>query len=105
MRCLILAVAGLLSSAAFVVADDQRVIWVYEAGWYQQKDGKNWIEVNPDNYPEAKALQYVEVKRTEQYVELYDDSRKIVVRLFDSTEEHRVGDGKWETGYKGRWRK
>jgi hypothetical protein len=69
------------------------------------KEGKNWIEVNSDVYKEVKFVRYVEVRRTGQQVGRYDEGRKIAVRLCDCTGEHGVGEGRWGTGYKGRWRK
>jgi hypothetical protein len=90
-----------------LAADDQWELWLYEGGWSRHTEKDKWIEVNPDIYKdrEGRPINYVEVKRTKEYVELYDADRKIAVRLYDSTEEHRSGEGAWETGYKGRWKK
>jgi hypothetical protein len=108
MRGVLLAVAALLAltaAAPVAAAEDQRALWVYEGGWYQRKEGKTWIEVNPDIYKDGGRVRYVEVRRTKQFVELYDEGRKMAVRLYDCAEEHCVGEGEWVTGYAGRWRK
>ena len=108
MRFLTWAVIGVFAlslGCASAQDKDQRNLWLYEGGWYQKKDGKEWIELNFNTYAEGKVIRYAEVKRTEAFVELFDKERNIAVRLYDSTEEHKAGNDPWETGYKGRWKK
>jgi hypothetical protein len=83
----------------------ERVLWVYEAGWFEKKDGKAWIEVNRDVYNGAGKFEFKEVKRSDKYVELYDESRKLSVRLSDAHAELKVdGDDEWNALYDGRWK-
>jgi hypothetical protein len=83
----------------------ERTLWVYESGWFQKKEGKNWIEVNQENYDGPGKLNFREMKRTKEFVELNDDSRKISVRLYDKKVEFKQGDDEeWNHLYDGRWK-
>jgi hypothetical protein len=83
---------------------EARNAWVYRAsgreGRCVKDDGKQWIETTP----EGDEMVFVEKGRTEAYVELFDSSRAMWLRLYDERAEWRQGDGKeWSQLYRGRW--
>ncbi|MBM3980514.1 MAG: hypothetical protein FJ304_09550 [Planctomycetes bacterium] len=99
-------------SEAEVVAEkekgpDTRELWVYEGGWFARKKDGSWYEVNEENYRRQKSLSFREVKRTAEFVELYDANRKVSVRLGAGAMDARWdADGPnavWKPLYKGRW--
>jgi serine/threonine protein kinase len=87
---------------------DGRAVWAYTGGWFSTADGKTWIELSYNLYYDnaRKPRQFTEVKRTNEYVELYDASLKMSVRLHETKMEWR-SDGKdaWSPLLKGQWKK
>jgi hypothetical protein len=85
---------------------DTRTYWVYEGGWFAKAKDGSWYELNELTYRKlGKASKFKEAKRTKEYVELYDEERKVAVRLGEEGAEVRVGDGAdWEKLYTGRWK-
>src|SRR4051794_35820635 len=99
------AVLALNSSAD--EPSDTREYWVYEGGWFAKAKDGSWYELNEETQrKQGKPSQFKEVKRTKEYVELYDETRKVGVRISEAVSEARWdADGKdaeWKLLYKGR---
>src|SRR5215218_10665666 len=72
---------------------DTRAYWVYEGGWFAKSKDGSWYELNELTYRKlGKPTKFKEVKRTKEYVELYDEGRKVTVRLYDEGSEVRLSD-------------
>ena len=76
-----------------------RVFWRSSKGYFESTNGDQWVE----KYENAK-FNYVEIDRTNKYVELFDKSRNFSVRLHADHYDVKVKDkferrldGKWET--------
>ena len=83
----------------------ERTLWVYEAGWFEKKEGTSWIEVNRDIYNRAGKVDFKEVHRSDRFVEIYDSARKLTVRLSETRMEWREdGHEEWNLLYEGRWK-
>jgi hypothetical protein len=84
-----------------------RSLWVYDAGWFEKKNDKLWIEMNRDIERDIGThIDFEEVKRSNDYVQLYDSGRRMTVRLSDTKMEWRVdGNECWNTRYEGHWSK
>jgi hypothetical protein len=101
----------LLTLAPALVAEEaaDRTYWVYEGGWFARSKDKSWYEMNEEAFGKSKApWDFQEVKRTKEYVELRDDSRKVSVRLSESLAEYLGDDDKdreWKPLTKGRWKR
>lgn len=109
VTCVLLLAA--LSVAGFAAADepsDTRMYWVCEGGWFAKTRDGAWYELNEQTYRKlGKPARFREVRRTKEYVELYDEGRKVAVRLFEAGSEVRLSereDGAWEKLYSGRWK-
>src|ERR1022692_678213 len=81
-----------------------RNAWLYKAdgeqGWFKKEDGKQWIETTAD----GGQLAFEEVARTPKYIELFDKSRMIRVRLHADFAEFREGEKReWSRLTNGRW--
>jgi len=103
-----LCLLGVFPLSSLAQEKDYSKGWEYEGGFFYTKDGRTWIELSCVIYNtyEGKPLEYKEVKRTEEYVELYSASRKESVRLFAAEMERRKdGKDKWSPSEKGRWRR
>jgi hypothetical protein len=93
LACLVLFAAAAPSLAA------ERDYWRHSRGHFENTSGNTWVEKNG-----AVTHRYVEMKRTEDYVELYDSGRDVTVRLFDDScvvkikrrAFHEVYTGSWE---------
>jgi len=89
-------------------APDTRAYWVYEGGWFARSKDGSWYELNELTYRKlGNPSKFKEVKRTKQYVELYDENRKVAVRLSDDGSAARLSDREgapWEKLYEGRWK-
>src|SRR5262245_49056366 len=112
MRFLVVVSAAWLLAAPVSAIQDkpekkERTLWVYEGGWYQKIDGKNWIEVNYNVYNSNRGrFEFEEVNRTEEYVELHDKARKVSSRHYHDHHEWRNDNAaEWNRGYQGRWAK
>lgn len=80
-----------------------RSYWVYEGGWFIRSNGRTWYELNELTYRKfGEPVTFHEVRRTNGYVELYDEARQVAVRLHDEDSEVRVSartDAPWEPLY------
>jgi hypothetical protein len=81
-----------------------RNAWLYKAsgqdGWFKKEDGKSWMETTPD----GGQVQFDEVARTAKYVELFDRSRTMWLRLYAGHCEWRQGKKpEWNRLHDGRW--
>ncbi len=96
-----------LSSPLFVPqakADVGRV-WTYgenNGGYFEDRGGGKWVEF-VNNGPTT--FYFREVRRTQNSVLLYDESRVLWVEIFETTSRvrHSGTDG-WVFLYHGRWR-
>jgi hypothetical protein len=84
-----------------VLAAGDRTFWQHSQGHFENNAGTNWIEVAPGN----RRFDFVEKNRTEQYLDLYDQTRQCTVRLFDDRCMVKFGNGKFEKAYDGQWRR
>ena len=57
-----------------------RAKWVHGAGYFELVAPMQWKEVRPD----GSTAEFTEVDRTTEYVELYDRSRDVGIRLYES---------------------
>lgn len=84
----------------------RRTLWVYPSGSFEQKTKTTWVEINPDIRRDVGQFKFAEVKRTPDYVYLYDSSRKLTVRLSDGKMEWRLnGEDDWKFLYTGSWKR
>jgi hypothetical protein len=85
---------------------DTRTYWVYEGGWFAKSKDGSWCEMNELTHRKlGKTSRFKEVKRTKETVELFDEERKVGVRLSDEGSQVRVRpDADWEKLYTGRWK-
>jgi hypothetical protein len=111
MRVLILAVLFLLAivpATALGDEKDDRTVWAYEGGWFSTKDSKTWVELSYSIYNDnaGKPFEFKEVQRTKEHVVIYDGSRKLSVRLAETTMEWREdGQEQWNPLHKGQWKR
>lgn len=83
---------------------DTRQAWLYRAsgkpGWFVKVADKRWAETTPD----GGGFNFEEVGRTARYVELFDRSRTMWVRLDANRMEWRQGaKPAWNRLYDGKW--
>jgi len=109
MRWMLIMAAFL--AAAFVTtcgADDKsdnRTYWVYEGGWFAKDKDGSWYEYNEPTFRAlGKPGKFGEAKRTQQFLDLYDDSRRLYVRLWDKYAEKLSPKGDWVKTYDGKWK-
>ncbi len=83
-----------------IVAPPIRNAWVHEGGAFRNKKGSQWLETrNQDS-----DVQFKEVDRNDQYVELFDRNRRLRLRLHSDFAEFRMGtDPSWKRRFPGRW--
>jgi hypothetical protein len=95
-----LALAALLTLGvvATVQAGGERTYWRHSVGHFEKVDG-NWRERTED----GTLFRFVETDRTAQFVELFDRSRNIRVRLQATNCLVKDGNGPWEKNYTGKW--
>ncbi len=80
---------------------DERVMWQHSVGHFQKIKDDKWLEAWKTDRHE-----WVEKARTDEYVELYDASRKSTVRLFDNRCELKYdSEDKFKKHYDGKWKK
>jgi hypothetical protein len=84
---------------------DTRAYWVCEGGWFAKSKDGSWYEMNELTHRKlGKPVVFKEVKRTKESVELFDEDRKIGVRLSEDGSEVKLPGKEWEKLYKGRWK-
>ena len=81
-----------------------RINWNYKVsgkdGFFRKGAGKNWTETTPD----GGELGFEEVERVDKYVELFDASRTMWLRLHSEHAEWRQNkNAHWNRLYDGRW--
>ncbi len=105
----ILALLTAVCTAERCFADDKedtRTLWVYEGGWFAKAKDGSWSEFNETAFRKlGKPAKFGEAKRTKEFIDLYDDTRRVYVRLFEKHAETLSRKGQWEKLYTGRWKK
>jgi serine/threonine protein kinase len=95
-------------SAAPISVDFHRIMWRYASGGghFEHTSGNDWLETGGSG-PSCK---WKEIGRTAEYVELFDQTRDLTVRLhgdrqmdnFNGTKPFRkIRDGEWEKVFTG----
>jgi hypothetical protein len=93
-------VAGLLVLVCVTRSDAaEREYWRHSKGHFENTEKNKWTEKAPN----GETYHFIEVKRTEHYVELHDKGRDCTVRLHNTECEVKFGDGKFERYYEGKW--
>src|SRR5262249_55066408 len=78
---------------------EEHTSWRYDKGSFEKTKDGSWVEKAADG-----TYQFQEKERTDEYVELYDSTRKITVRLSANGCQVKVGDrGRFKPTYKGSW--
>src|ERR1700733_12745263 len=77
----------ILAFAASAQAQE-RNYWRYRGGHFENTSGNRWEERTED-----KTFHFTEIDRTEKYVELLDNNRKLIVRLYDDRQEDKPETG------------
>jgi len=83
----------------------ERAEWAYEtspegASGALRNTGENWTETRSDGI----TYRFAETGRTAEYVELYDSSRGLHVRLYADRMEWGRDGQQWTRGQSGSWR-
>jgi uncharacterized protein (TIGR03067 family) len=87
-----------------------RVHFVYhnhrldKEGYFKLTESNTWVEACPGV---GFTCTFKEVARNDDFVELYDESRRFGIRIYDrECVEHYSGlpDGEWRSLYRGAWR-
>lgn len=77
-----------------------RIVWTYAGGRFE-KDGENWIERDTSG---RIIYRFIEMQRGPEYVEIYDASRTLSLRMFSTHSIwRRDGMPDWANLYAGRW--
>jgi hypothetical protein len=109
-RSLLLALAGVvaaLSGEAAPAAPNnkpkgiaaRRTAWLYNKGSLKKLSSGQWLEVNTNG-----KSQFREIARNDNYVGLFDPTRKVHVRLYNrSMYWWSAEKRKWNFRYNGRW--
>jgi hypothetical protein len=82
--------------------DERRRIWRYDVnggGAFEHQRGRLWLELRRNGRP----IEYREVDRTPEYVELYDARRDLRVRIHDDVYYSSERGRRWSAGAEGRW--
>ncbi len=86
---------------------DSRHYWVYDSGWFTSDGQGGWEEVNEETRRRGQPWRFRETTRPEEYVEMYDQSRWVTVRLTATAmlvRWDRDGNAaRWEEYHKGQW--
>ena len=92
------AVLLFLSASPSHAAD--RIVWEYDGGYIENTQGQTWIERSP-----GANFTFRETDRNNDFVELFDNSRSLYVRLYnDKLFFRRATDPDWSFNKYGRWR-
>jgi len=60
-------------------AELRRVVWQYQGGYFKDAGGQGWVESNAGG-----TYHFREVRRTRDFVDLYDASRGFTARLYNN---------------------
>src|SRR5438874_1668548 len=89
---------GLVMGAAQATAP--RTQWLYQGGLFENTRGTTWVEKNFDG-----SFSFREVRRNSEFIELYDQSRDVSVRLYaDKCYGLFPNNPSWILLYAGGWR-
>jgi hypothetical protein len=95
----LLAGALALVFCSSVTAAERRY-WRHSTGHFENTTGNEWVEkIN------EKTWHFKEVKRTDAYVELYDKTRDLYVRLHNNKCWVKAAGKDYEDYYDGKWDK
>ena len=101
-RLTALALAAFLLAAAptaNAAPASARQAWLYNQGSFKVVQGTTWIEKNPTG-----VFHFKEAARNGEFVDLYDQSRKMTVRLYPTTMYWKLPTQKaWNYLYHGRF--
>jgi CubicO group peptidase (beta-lactamase class C family) len=73
--------------------------WRHDKGYFEHTGKNRWTE----NGPGGALFRFVEVKRTDTYVELFDKGRQCTVRLSPTECQVKFENGNFEKFYTGKW--
>jgi len=92
------AVIFVLCATSSHAAD--RIVWEYDGGYIVNTQGQAWVERGP-----GANFTFRETDRNSDFVELFDNSRSMYVRLYnDRLLFRRVTDSDWSFNKPGHWR-
>jgi hypothetical protein len=95
-----LTLLGTAAAPAFGQDKDIRHLWKFGAGnYFEQKGGTGWVEYGPKGITAT----FVETKRTDAFVEIFDKSRNVTVQLYKDHCDSKGGKEKFKLLYNGRW--
>jgi hypothetical protein len=101
IRQTVLAILTCVVTLAWVgtAAAAERDYWRHSRGHFENTVGNKWVEKIDD-----RTHRFMEVERTQKYVELYDASRDCTVRLYnDRCMVKKSGKPRFEEYWNGRW--
>jgi WD40 repeat protein len=76
-----------------------RKTWRFDNGFYENTRGNEWF-----TRAAGATYAYKEVARNDEFIELYDDTRKVGIRIYkDHLDIKNPGKAKWEFLHKGKW--
>jgi tetratricopeptide (TPR) repeat protein len=83
---------------------DERTVWRHSLGSFVKVGTDSWEERDKDN---KATYQFKELKRTDEYVHLYDGRRGMGVQLHKSEAllRYNTKESKWGRLYEGKWEK
>ena len=94
------SVAVLLFLCAPPSRAGDRIVWEYEGGYIENTQGQTWVERSPN-----ANFAFRETDRNNDFVELFDNSRSLYVRLYNDRLFFRcVSDSGWAFNKFGKWR-
>ena len=86
-----------------VAGPADRNYWKHSKGHFENTSGNNWVEKSGGG-----TWRYVESDRNDKYVELYDKSREVGVRIYAKKyawKHPKETQGAWEGKIEGHWMK
>jgi len=94
------SVAAILLLCASPSHAGDRIVWEYEGGYIENVQVQTWVERSPN-----ANFAFRETGRNLDFVELFDGSRNLYVRLYnDKLFFRRATDSDWTYIKPGRWR-
>jgi hypothetical protein len=103
MKSLVIAFVACLSTIlgfSSKVSAAERTRWIYEGGSFENKMGTKWVE-----HTKNGDIDFEEVTRNRDFVEIYDRGRELSARLYRTKMVWRTpSEDQWNFLYNGRWR-
>jgi hypothetical protein len=94
------SVAVLLLCVGSPARAGDRIVWEYSGGYIENTQGQTWVE-----HSAAATFNFRETDRNNDFVELFDASRNLFVRLYNDKLYFRgVTDQDWSYNKPGHWR-